>query len=173
MQIYSVTNTLPKGHKKQLTISDGKKAAIYVQVPRFAPVGKGDQVTFESGHANTIYCLSAEDAADRIKVSPHFETADKASLGSLRIDARITEVNHPEDAAAFSFLEQFHYKSMTADEESGTQDELFLAGKTRSTSIGGRRAILSTAVGNWTPPLKPFLEHWQSASIRIFPTLRI
>lgn len=137
MEFYTVVGANPKGHRKQLSVSDGAKRNLYLVVPRFAPAGKGDVVAVDSEHPSNIFVVSSEDREDLIRLSPHFEKTVDLQLGSLPISARITEVNRPEDIDSLNFLEKFHYRSTPFQDE---ENDLF--GNVKSISTGGRRAVL-------------------------------
>ncbi len=81
MPLYSVQSATPKGHKKQLILTDGDKGNLYVQVPRFACVGKGDQLAISPEHPDNIFTVSSENSEDYIRISPHFERLASASIG--------------------------------------------------------------------------------------------
>ena len=138
MPLYSVQSATPKGHKKQLILTDGK-SNLYVQVPRYACVGKGDQLVISPEHPDNIFTVSSENSEDHIRLSPHFERSSSASIGSAKYQIRLTEVNKPEDIDALNFLEQFHYKSLATEEESEASD---LPTKAKASAPGGRRSII-------------------------------
>jgi ABC-type phosphate/phosphonate transport system ATPase subunit/GNAT superfamily N-acetyltransferase len=139
MSTYSVQSTQPKGHKKQLILTDGAKSSIHLQVPRFACVGKGDQIRISSEHPENIFSVSSEDQNDLIRICPHFERSATTSIGSTKYQLRLTEISRPEDLAALSFLEQFHYKSLAAEDD---QEAPLFGTKTRITTTGGRKAVV-------------------------------
>lgn len=139
MPFYSVQSATPKGHKKQLILTDGAKSNLYVQVPRYACVGKGDQLIISPEHPDNIFTVSSENSDDLIRLSPHFEHASSASIGSAKYSIRLTEVNRPEDIEALNFLEQFHYKSL-ANEDDLEGGDIFA--KSKASTAGGRRAII-------------------------------
>ena len=139
MPLYSVQSATPKGHKKQLILTDGGKGNLYVQVPRYACVGKGDQLVISPEHPDNIFTVSSEDSNDHIRLSPHFERSSSASIGSAKYQIRLTEVNKPDDIEALNFLEQFHYKSLATEEDAETTDS---PAKIKSSTPGGRRSII-------------------------------
>ncbi|TPN59650.1 ATP-binding cassette domain-containing protein [Mesorhizobium sp. B1-1-4] len=138
MSHYTVTNTVPKGPKKQLSVTEGKKSTIFLSVPRFACVGKGDLIAIDASHPQNVFCQSSESPDDLIRIAPHFERSESATVGALDFAIQITEVNKQEDIESLGFLEQFHYKSIVADDE---QDD-FLGRRTKAVAVGGRRGIL-------------------------------
>lgn len=153
MHLYAVQNTLPKGARKQLTLVDGKQRHIYITVPRFACVGKGDQIAIDPSHPDNIYCTSSEDHSDYIKISPHFEGSGNSSVGGLSFQYRVSEVNRPEDIDSLAYLEQFHYKSFAGASDTPTDtDDLFAQARSKTASVGGRKGVLILYVrlfGQW------------------------
>jgi ABC-type ATPase with predicted acetyltransferase domain len=150
MPYYSVLNIAPKGHRKQLSVSDGKGAPVFLTVPRFAPAGKGDQIFIDPDHPSNIFSVSTESNEDLIRVSPHYEELGKSSIGALAFDYRLTEVNRPEDLESLGSLEQFHYKSMSMDDD---QEDLFSTTRAKSTNSGGRKAVILLylrLMGRWS-----------------------
>lgn len=139
MSTYSVQSAQPKGHKKQLILTDGVKSSIYIQVPRFACVGKGDQIKISAEHPENIFSVSSEDQHDLIRISPHFERSATTSIGSTKYQLRLTEICRPEDLDALGFLEQFHYKSIAAEDD---QEAPLFGTKTRVATTGGRKAVV-------------------------------
>lgn len=150
MPSFSVVNTLAKGPRKQLTVTDGKKSSIYVLVPRFACVGKGDQIRIDPSHPSNVFCVSTDDPNDLIRVAPHYERTESTSLGSLILPLKFTEVNNSSDLDSLTFLEQFHYKSLSSDDD---QEDLFAGSRAKAATLGGRRAVLLMYLrvhGVWT-----------------------
>lgn len=152
MQTHTVVNTTPRGHKKQVSVLDANKRQLHFMVPRFACIGKQDQLAIDPEHPQSVFVVSREKASDLIRVAPQFEASTSLPLGNSRIEIRLTEVNRPEDAEALSYLEQFHYRTATTD----TDDEADLfGGRPKSVSTtGGRRAVIILYVRverDWTP----------------------
>ncbi|QIK78374.1 ATP-binding cassette domain-containing protein [Sphingomonas piscis] len=147
---YDVSNTVPKGHRKQLTVTDGGGRGVFLTVPRFASVGKGDRISIDPEHPQNIYVVAADDPSQRIRIAPHFETSGSTKSGSLPFDFRLTEVNRPEDLEALGYLEQFHYKSFASV---GDQLEAFSSEvRPKASSSGGRRAVVLLYIrllGQW------------------------
>lgn len=139
MPLYSVQSATPKGHKKQLILTDGVRSNLYVQVPRYACVGKGDQLLISPEHPENIFTVSSENSEDHIRLSPHFEQSASASIGTAKYQIRLTEVNKPEDLEALNFLEQFHYKSLVIEEDDETTEIL---AKNKLSYSAGRRSII-------------------------------
>lgn len=158
MPEFIVKSTTPKGHRKQLSLADERGHSLMAFVPRFACVKKGDKVHVHASRPEVIHCISEEDEADHIKISPHFHTEGLVSVGALSFPIRLTEVNAPEDIESLSFLEQFHYKSVVTDPEEPSEDQENLFNvqtiRPKTVSQGGRKVVLVAYIktfGTWQP----------------------
>ena len=147
---YEISNSLPKGHRKQLALSGASGRMLHVNVQRFACVGKGDRIAIDSEHPQNMFVIAADEGAQPIRIAPYFEQSGSTKSGSIEFDFRVTEISRPEDIDALSYLEQFHYKSFASSSE---QSDLFeLDSRPKATSSGGRKAVLLLYIrllGQW------------------------
>ena len=139
MDYYTVISANPKDHLKALVVKGKSRKQFTLLVPRFAPVGPGDQIALTASSPQKTFLISREDPDDLIPISPHFETKATVTLGSFDLTALVTEVTRPEHLSDLAYLEQFHYKNspFLSDDE----DERPTS-RPRSIAQGGRRVIL-------------------------------
>jgi len=149
---YDVSNSLPKGHRKQLTLSDPGGRSLYLNVQRFACIGKGDRIAIDPEHPQNVFVVSADGATPHIRIAPHFEESGSIKSGGLEFEYRLTEISRPEDLDALGYLEQFHYKSFATSSEQSDPFESEL--RPKAASSGGRKAVLllyTRLLGQWRP----------------------
>ena len=149
-RIYNVLTSNPKGHLKTITVRSGEGASVSLTLHRFAVVGKGDQIKLGAAGSNRVSVLAKDANETDIPVTPCFTTNDYIPLGKEKIDVRIREITSPDDIRTLEFLEQFHYKTNNTLSEK-TSD---LGGKSATSSVGGRRAILYASIKlgkQWIP----------------------
>lgn len=147
---YSVLTANPKGHYKNITVRYGDDVSVTVRVHRFAVVGKGDQIRFGAAGNSKVFIVAKDKSEQDIPLTPLFAVDESVSIGKEKFDLRIREVNSEADMRALEFLEQFHYKtSNSLNEKTHSKD-----GKSATTSVGGRRAILYATIKigeRWLP----------------------
>jgi hypothetical protein len=138
MEFYTVAAANAKGHLKQLTLRGGDKKGLYYLVPRFAQIGKGDQLRVADHQSGRLFVPSAENPDDLIPITPHFEHRLQISIGGKKLAGLITEIHQPHHSEALGYLEQFHYKTYdfsSSDEDGEKNGEA-------AVPTGGRRAVL-------------------------------
>lgn len=149
-KIYRILTANPKGHHKNITVRGGDEASVTVRVHRFAVVGKGDQIRFGAAGSNKVFVVSKDESEPDIPLTPLFSTDDTVSIGKEKFELRIKEISSDADMQALDFLEQFHYRTNNSLSEKSHGKEQ----KNATASIGGRRAVLYTAIKmgeRWLP----------------------
>ena len=137
MSSYTVKTTGAKGHQKRLSVAAKGGQTIAVMVPRYAMLGKGDEVLFDPEHLRNVFAGNAEIPDDPIRISPHFEESSTVQLGGESIQSRVTEIAAPCDLDALSYLEQFHYKTVAAQSPEESEKE-----SAKTSTVGGRKSVL-------------------------------
>lgn len=136
MSRFVVNNVDSNGpcRRVQLKAEDGSN--IYINVHRFAQVGKDDVLEIDPIHSSKMWVISSEDDADRIQITPHYEKTQTIKIGSTEFQIKLTEITTQADLDDYLFLESFHYKSSSSSLNS--DDEQIEA----TVSAGGRRAVI-------------------------------
>lgn len=139
---YTITSALPKGHIKKITLAGSGKSNVVLSVPRFALVGKRDQISMGAAGNSKISVIPSDGIDGLIPVTPVFAKRDQIRIGNHEIDLNISEISTPNDLSALKFLQQFHYKTndaLTSEDSEDPEAQSF-------GSTGGRRAILYASV---------------------------
>jgi ABC-type transport system involved in cytochrome c biogenesis ATPase subunit/GNAT superfamily N-acetyltransferase len=144
---YVVRSALPKGHVKKIMLETGAKTAPSILVPRFALLGKGDEVQLISGSSKRIGVVPYDGIPDSIPVMPSFAHSCEVRLGTSKLPLSITEVTTPTDLAGLTFLQQFHYKTNAKLKGDDPDAET-------PSDVGGRRGVLYASIRTgqrWQP----------------------
>lgn len=130
MHEYKVKSISNKGVHKIITLDNNSKS-IKVKVHRYSIVGPNDTLLISTKKSDNVYVKTL--TGGKLTIQPHFEHHSVIKLGDLKIQTRITEIITTEDMENYSFLEKYHYKSMS---NLGDDNEF------EATPGGGRKSIL-------------------------------
>lgn len=140
---FRVDSADPQGSARRLKLNDGRSGNILFKTHRFALVGRGDDVELDPNRPRRAYVSSKENPADPIQFAPGFEMTETVKLGNDPVPIKIREVVSDEELAAYEYLERFHYKTATLNDDDAPKAE-----------SGGRRAVLvafASVDGAWHP----------------------
>jgi len=130
--IYIVSSIKTLEFEKILTLSrDNIKTKV--NVPRFSPVMKNDELFMSGVIDKKIWLKNFENKDDEILIFPTFLMKDSLRVGKIKFDIELKEIETEEDYKAYLELERFHYRSSPS---LVNQDELIDKNKS------GRKSIL-------------------------------
>jgi ABC-type transport system involved in cytochrome c biogenesis ATPase subunit/GNAT superfamily N-acetyltransferase len=135
MALVTVETAVFRHHTKVLGVRGPAGGASFLQAPRFALVGPGDELRIRAAGPTQTIDLKGETEQSWIPVVPTFEAHEKFKFADGDYLLRFHEVEGGKDLTEYLRLESFHYRGRNLDADPQ-------AGPLVQKGTGGRKAVL-------------------------------